>query len=472
MGMRRGRTAFAIVATLLIGGAVAPGEAAAATGDQGVMVSAITVAADYATSHTAYAAASRLGCPSDCGVLLRTGDGGHTWVQVTARGWSGQPVFASTAAGAVTAAAQHVATSSDGGTSFVDTTVASGTLDVVGTGGGSLAALVSAGSDRYLLRLPSRQVSPLPAATLDRPISVFNPAYPHIAPGGVAALLAGNDPASGVPVVQRCDASFACTGHAPVGADKDVARLYVSPRVDGDGLVLAATSKNFFRSTDGGRSFAPLTVRPPLPNTLITTVQGVSFTPDFDAARHTGRVYLALISVTGTSGHPGSTNGGVYASADGASWSKLGGPSKLDAGAAAVAAAPDGRVLAAWVGVFSTGTDGGLVCTTDGVAWASTCPGGGGAGAQGSGSAASGGGQATPRGAVSSPGAATAAPATPAGQVPQSARDAGSTGAAAVAAHPSGSRWQSPLGIVAAVVAALLLGVAGLRRRRAGRRSA
>ena len=442
------------------------GASAAAVGEQGVMVTSITLAADFAQSHLAWAAASRLGCSTDCGLLLRTADGGASWTQVAARGWNNQPVFSSAAAGAVSAGAQHVVTSADGGASFVDTATATGTLDAVPSGRG-LTAVVSGESGRFLLALPGHDMRTLPAASLDHATTYLDPAWPRLAAGGAAAFVSGVDHDTGLPVVQRCDATFACSGAAVVGAAKDVARLFVSPHVDADGVILAATSKGFFRSGDGGRSFSAVSVAPPAADTLITTVQGLSFSPDFDASRHTGRVLVAVISAIGRKGEAGKTSGGVYTSGDGATWSHFGAPSALDSGAAAVAAAPDGRVLAAWIGTGTGKVDGGLLCTLDGRAWAPTCPGG---------DAAHGAGQPATHGAGAAPAAAQSAP--PAGAPastadPAAARMQSDVQRMRTAAAVHGAPSRASTLVIAAAISAGVLGLLAVARRlrdRANRR--
>jgi hypothetical protein len=292
---------------------------------------------------------------------------------------------------------------------------------------------------------------------------VFNPAYPHASSTGATAFLSGVDHNTGLPTVQRCDAAFACSGAATVGAQKDMARLYVSPHVDGDGTLFAATSKGFFHSGDGGRSFAPMTVQPPGANTLITTVQGVAFTPDFDASKRTGRALVALISVSGASGHPGTTSGGVYGSSDGTSWARVGGAGPLDSGAAGVAVAPDGRIIAGWVGFRQGKLDGGLLCSVAGGPWQASCPGGPAAGGSSPGKA---GGPAGAAGAGSGSAAGATGQASASAQAAAdgAAADGATTPVAATPATATGRRLPV-LGLAAGAVAVLLALAGALRLR-------
>src|SRR4051812_21913483 len=52
-------------------------------------VADIVVAADYATSHVAYAVGAEQKCRTACSRLLRSTDGGVTWTPAPAHGWPG-----------------------------------------------------------------------------------------------------------------------------------------------------------------------------------------------------------------------------------------------------------------------------------------------------------------------------------------------------------------------------------------------
>lgn len=300
---------------------------------------------------------------------MRSADGGASWDRLPARRWSGTQVAVSDAGDGdvlVSAAEDGIQVSRDGGLSFQAFDSPIGQIDVRPLEGEEVAVLISGDQGQHLLNLPEGSVRRVPGTTLESAQLVFHPAWPKVPPGQPAALASAAHPGTGLPVVQRCDASFSCTGGTVVSTEVGVAKLYVSPRFGRDGTVFAAPNRGgLFRSTDGARTFRPVTVTPATKRQLISTVQALSFDG--------GDVFAGLLTVSGKSGGSGKLAGGVYRSDDGGvTWSKVGGASDLDRGVTAVAAAGD-RLLAAPMGAFEAPAAP-VLCSVGDEGWRTSCP--------------------------------------------------------------------------------------------------
>lgn len=448
-----------------------PAAAASDPAASGVMVWGLVASP---TSGEIFAAATHAGCKQACPVLLRSSDDGASWQTPAATGWAGQsPVLAASGGREYLVATDPngLEVSSDAGDSFHVVRGPSGMLDVTGAAATSPRLLVSTSNGpQYVEPMPpvAGAASSLPTAPADNVVLSWNPAYPHQASGAPAAFGAGRDASSKAPVFLRCDAQLACTRVATISPAPDAARLFVSPHVDDDHTILAATRTALLRSTDGGATFLPVTVITPRPGTVITTVTDVTFTPDYDAHRHTGTALAAVLAVTQDSNHQGNTYGGIYASADGASWTQVGAGSALDSGAQAVAVTRSGRLVAAYIGfVPQKGVTGGLLCSADARTWQALCP----AAASTGGTAMKALGSTVPSGhggaAAAPPSGIADAPPTTSG----SAAAAHSASAIAAAAHGGtslGGRLVLPAVVIAGVLAVLSAVSALLRRRRRG----
>jgi len=352
----------------------APAARAVEPGAAKILVSKIVVAADYGRSYVAYGVATAVECQSACARLLRSVDGGVAWPAAPARGWEGGSVV-STPAGIgellVAATPTAVGTLVARGESFERASDGGGFLSAAPVAGGVEAAVASGGAVTTI-RLPGGRPTRHQAPALGNNVSVLLASgYPNARGVAPAVLAAGSDPVTGMPAVARCDASFACDAPVVVPNDrKDVARVFASPRVDRDGVVVALpTSGSLSVSTDGARTFSRATVRPLVPGDVTVAVQDVAFSPDFDLAARRGRAYAAVVAVHAEPDETRTVLGGVYASTDLVTWTALGGPSRLDRGATAVAAAPDGRVFAAYLDVKDGG---GILCAAPGRSWG-TC---------------------------------------------------------------------------------------------------
>jgi hypothetical protein len=179
--------------------------------------------------------------------------------------------------------------------------------------------------------------------------------------------LAAVDRGTGTDVVMRCDTGLHCSGGAALPGEHsaDITLLVANRERD----VVVRTATGLYRSGDGGRTYAPLTL-PVTPGNAYTTVAAAVIEPGVD----TEVVYVALLRLlhAGT-GAAASTDGGVYVTVNGGvSWRAVGRGSLLDGGSTAVAAAPDGRLFAGYVNADGRA---GLMChDDDNGGWRGTCP--------------------------------------------------------------------------------------------------
>jgi photosystem II stability/assembly factor-like uncharacterized protein len=125
----------------------------------------------------------------------------------------------------------------------------------------------------------------------------------------------------------------------------------VAPSFSEDGTAYAWIGSQLSKSTDAGRTFAPLAV----PGG--GSIRHVAFTPD-------GAVLVATKWLEGA-------NAGLFRSTDGGlTWVRLGTSTPLAEGAESISATDDGRLLAG----ASSGAGGGLWCSVDGGrSWQDRC---------------------------------------------------------------------------------------------------
>ena len=447
-------------APLLAAGALHVGAAArhpSAVGDETPLW--ITVSPAYPTTHMVVAVTVPMGgCSGVCMHLWITRDGGASWQR---RGGGvalgapqvgvdehGHEVLVAQAAGGVERSDDDGATWQVVGPPGVPSIAPSFVAD------GGVVAAVPKGSD---YRATARQRTPVPGSRQSAVDLVF-----AFAGGGggrfAPALLAAADPATGAPMVLRCDADLSCgrPGLLPGATQLDSGDVDLVPAPDfrRSGMLFVRTAGSVFRSTDGGTTFVRL-VLPLPPAASVATVSRAVLAADAPA-----RLYVAEFDVTGH-GESAATAGGVYSSGDdGASWSAVGSPGPVDSGATALAVAPDGRLFAGYVGV-----DGGagLVCSEGGRAWGATC--GRSAGSCGSSCTArpsvSG---ATARGVGLTPASSSGGATSDRAVAPMPAGPAGVATGAAVETGRSAARELAPvaLGLAVAVASAALVS----RRRR------
>lgn len=350
---------------------------AASAPKSGVWVSSITPSPQYALNHRLYAVQQLLGCKEKCTKLMHSADGGASWRPLPSKGWSGTELLVVELSGEdvlVSMGNEGIQVSADGGLSFDTFRSPTGQLDALATSDEALGALISGDGRQYLLNFPDGELHELAGSDLQSARLSFHPSWPRVPAGQPTAFASGIHPSTGFPVLQRCDASFSCSRSTVIDTKMGLAHLFVSPGFARDQTIFAVHSRGgLLRSSDGGDSFHPVLVAPRGSRQLISTVQTMAFSRDFDAATMRGAAYAGLVSVSGKLGRTGKVTGGVYRSRDGGiSWAKLGPESDLDHGATAVAVAGD-RVLAAPLGAFDKPVAR-ILCLVEAASWAPSCP--------------------------------------------------------------------------------------------------
>jgi hypothetical protein len=330
---------------------------------------------------------------------------------------------------------------------------------------------VAAGSADYLLQSGASKPIPGSGGAYHDVDFMFSPTFPS---GGrySPVLLSAADNSSGLPVIQTCNATYQCTGATTLAGSSTFSipvSLVPSTQFSADGTVFARAGTGIYKSTDGGTTFAPLTVGQT--NASKTSIPSMVLAPGYAEHGSVRTAYAAVLQIFGLGTSHGTSSGGIYRSEDGGTtWSRLGSPSPLDTGATVVAVAPDGRLFGGYIAPSSQSA--GLLCSTDGTTWTASCPAtrtdaqsGGSASSHG---ASNPGGQ---TGAQSTPGAGTSGGgATPGAAGGVGSAGNGSGGQAPAAASTGGGAGGSPLKYVALALALVFVGAAVasqlLRRRR------
>jgi hypothetical protein len=293
----------------------------------GPLCTQVVVAPDFARSRTAYCARLVHDATSTTLTLARSTDGGRTWRRATAAGLAVRPddyeahllvstEYASDRAIFVGLSTSGTFRSTDGGESFVL---------VDANGNGAVAASRTVGTDplprvrrgvlvvagpgvagSFLVDPPMPRL-PITGTGLD---VAFAPAPDD--PGTVLAFgsnLAGGD---GYQVTAYgCTQAFSCpTALGSLPAGKYIERVWLSPRFTSDGVLIVRTvdrthRTTYYRSTDGGRTFAVLTSVQRLVDAIYRT-GGVPMSDIAGAVVHgRARLWLRLGDAFGrTSGPP------------------------------------------------------------------------------------------------------------------------------------------------------------------------
>ena len=418
-------------------------------------VRAIVASPGFAHTAFAVAVAQDAGCSSDCVHLWATHDGGATWGRAAAQGWGqNMPTVVSDHAGndvLVAAAQAGVQESDDGGASW--RTVGPPGFPTASPlfAGDDLLAVVGGGSSDYVLQHGSRRDVPGAHGAMTESGFAVSPTYPD-AGGFAPVLIAGARQAGNtvIPMVATCTADFNCGSPVqvgPAGAYTFPVVLSFSSDYRDDGTVFAQTPSAIYKSSNGGKSFGPVTVGQP--GAVSSATPALAVATDY-RERGPARAWAALMQAfrpASPTAPPGATPippaqeytaGGIMATSDGGgSWHALGSPGHFDKGALAVAATTTGRLFAAYA---EDPAHAGLLCSADGGAtWAAACP------AMASDRAASGAVRASP-GIASACNSVSCAKASnaPAGTTP---------GAGAAPSHSGGNAGGLPAGGVGAALA-------------------
>jgi photosystem II stability/assembly factor-like uncharacterized protein len=316
-----------------------------------------TASPDYQHDHEVYASGlSFNGCAVLCPALFHSTDGGATWTRLPAFGFEGGDVMLPPAYPAdhrIFVGGPHaLKVSADNGSTFTPLTPAGGyTAMSPAFSAGDSGILVGA-IPGWIYHDDTKAVTPfdaVPESTSTALSFAYAPAYP----ADHRIVVGGTDTSSNQnAIVSACDVSN-CTTPAVLAGSTGTPAVMTSRSYSTTGLAYAWDVDKLYRSTDGGRLFAPLDL--PLP----AAIQAV--TEDAQGALYVG--------VQQDTGH--GSIGGLFASHDaGSTWTRLGEGTPLDAGVLSVIALPSGNIL---VGPYSN-RGGGLQCSSDGGrTWASRC---------------------------------------------------------------------------------------------------
>ncbi|MGQ0432453.1 MAG: sigma-70 family RNA polymerase sigma factor [Microthrixaceae bacterium] len=305
---------------------------------------------------TVYAAGSgRGGCQAArCPAIFRSDDAGATWSRLAADGYLGGVLLippAHPADGRIFVAGPFgLQVSEDGGRRFTNITDVGGPAAMSpGFSDGDPRILIGA-APGWVYNDADKSVTPLtslspPPASLTRTFA-FSPSYGtdgRVLVGGTRTPLGGTD----VSTVTLCDAE-SCLSTAALDSLSGAPEILVSPGYAADGVVFAWRSNGLYRSNDGGHSFAKVAL--PTDGFVEMVVSD-------------GRDGFMMVMSARLNGHAG---GGIFASADGLSWSRV--PLAVDDVLAAIRIGPRLIAAPAWT------AGGGLRCSEDrGASWRTRC---------------------------------------------------------------------------------------------------
>ena len=337
-------------------GAANKGPAALAKG--GVATAAAGLAA---ASREVYASgtSSHDGCVSaTCNVLFHSSDGGTTWDRLKASGFSGGTVLLApnfpVDHRVFAAGGSGLQVSTDNGATFTTAVPLAGPSAISPTFTIDHRILIGAipGWEYHddTTATSPLQLDPRPRGHVFT--FAFSPSYAkdgRLFVGSATPATDGDTLQSST--VSVC-AGLKCGAPAGLAGDDGVPNVLVSRSYATTGQVLAWTPAQIHRSTDGGKTFKPVT----LP--AKAALQALAEDGD-------GALYLSLL----TTDAKGNATGGLFVSRDGgASWTQLGKDTPLSKGSTSVASLGHNRLMAA------PGA-GGLLCSADaGKTWAKRCP--------------------------------------------------------------------------------------------------
>jgi len=334
-----------------------------------VTVASFTAAPAGGTAHDIYATGTTTqGCPTTsssasttpapCPVLFHSPDAGVTWERLKAVGFSGgtvllTPTFAMDRRIFVTGP-NGLQMSRDNGATFSTLVPLSGSTAVSPTFAFDHRMVIGA-VPGWDYNAYANTTTPLQLQ--DRPAGqalsfAFSPGYAKDGSLFVGSSVpSGSDPTQQSASVTIC--TFSKCGNPAVlpGAD-GLPTILPSRAFASNGVVLAQTGDQLFRSVDAGHSFKSVT----LP--AKGAVAALAEDPD-------GSVYVSLLS---TDPKTNATSGAVYVTRDGGkTWTAVGKESPLAKGATSISSLAHDRLLASPVG-------GGLLCSADaGKTWSKHC---------------------------------------------------------------------------------------------------
>jgi RNA polymerase sigma factor (sigma-70 family) len=310
-----------------------------------------TPSPNYANDHEVYASgvATRTCVLGMCPTLFRSTDGGVTWTRVWSVDFGGGTVLLPPSYPAdhrifeIDSHALRV--SGDDGHLFRPLTPLGGYAAMSPGFSSSDRQILVGAMPGWIYHDQTSVVTPFDLAPEPTSVALsfaYSPSYVSdrkLVVGGTGAPVVGQS------LVSRCTGGT-CTPAKPLVGSVGTPSLLASRSYASSGLAYAWQQSRFYRSVDGGASFAALA----LP--AAGAVQSV-------AEDHAGGLYVALLA----KGNGGSSSGGVFLSHDaGTTWSRIGAGTALDRGATAVMPLPDGRLLVAPYNA----NGGGLLCSGDG----------------------------------------------------------------------------------------------------------
>ena len=344
-------------------------------------VTSVVISPAFQQTGTVVVLATQVRCKHDCFPIWLSHDGGATWHR--------SPITRFQPTALVIAVDDHHHETFFGGTSKVLMRSDDGGehWTSIGTGGRPTLLPTSSSDRRVVIAEASGPADYVWHNTVVDDVAgsggreqdmqfMLSPTYPDGGAFSPVLLLAINS-TTGRPDLLDCTVQFECSHPRPlsglvVPSGISGTLLYPAEDYAQHGTVFANTTAGVFKSTDGGRTFAPLAVAPAA-GTLVSTTPMFDLAPGYRESGPVRTAYVAVSQIASSANGQLAPRGGIYRTLDGGrTWTPLATNGLFASGATAVAEAPDGRLFA---GYFTADGNGGLSCSTDGGAtWRPTCP--------------------------------------------------------------------------------------------------